>query len=62
MTYIISPVTFYDSDDLLWWTTIGKNKGEMDTYCKVAGKTITESRRKAYKILYFLNNNVKDLM
>ena len=55
--YIISPVTVYDSDDLLWYTKIGENKGEKALFCTVAGKTFSESRLRAEKLINLLKNN-----
>ena len=52
--YIISKLTTYDSDDLLYYTKIGQNNTEMTLFCIVAGKTATESRSKAEKLLELL--------
>lgn len=52
--YIISKLTTYDSDDLLYYTKIGQNNHEMTLFCIVAGKTATESRSKAEKLLELL--------
>jgi len=51
---IVSKLTTYDHDDLLWYTKIGESKGEMSLFCIVAGKTVTESRSKAEKLLEIL--------
>ena len=53
---IVSKLTTYDSDDLLWYTKIGESKGEMSLFCIVAGKTPTESRSKAEMLLELLGN------
>lgn len=62
MTYIASKLTTYDSDDLLYYTKIGENKGEKALYCIVAGKSITTSRERAENLVSLLNNleNVKE--
>ena len=51
---IVSKLTTYDSDDLLYYTKIGESKGEMSLFCIVAGKTPTESRSKAETLLELL--------
>lgn len=51
---IVSKLTTYDSDDLLYYTKIGESKGEMSLFCIVAGKTPTESRSKAEMLLELL--------
>jgi len=51
---IVSKLTTYDHDDMLWYTKIGENQGNMSLFCIVAGKTATESRLKAEKLLEIL--------
>jgi len=53
---IVSKLTTYDHDDLLYYTKIGESKGEMSLFCIVAGKTPTESRSKAEMLLALLGN------
>lgn len=59
-TYKISNVTTYDSDDLLYYTKIGKNNPEMTLFCIAAGKSVRESRTNAEKIVQLLLWNVKE--
>ena len=58
--YQISNLTTYDSDDLLYYTKIGKTNKEMSLFCIVAGKTYSESRQNAISLLKILNS-VKEL-
>jgi hypothetical protein len=53
-TLIVSNLTTYDHEDLLYYTKIGESKGEMNLFCIVAGKTIKESRSKAEMLLELL--------
>lgn len=54
--YIVGKLTSYDSDDLLWYTKIGKNNAEMTLFCIVAGKSIEESRKNAERLVSLLGN------
>lgn len=53
----ISPVTLYDSDEMLFFTKIGNNT---NLFYTVWGKTEAESRFQAEKLLELLDLNVKE--
>lgn len=56
MKYVVSKLTYYDSDDCLWYTKIGLNDKEMTLYCIVAGKTLKSSVSRAENLAKLLNS------
>ena len=48
--YIISKITTYHSDHLLWETKVGINNKNMDLYYSVWGKSVVESRERSEKL------------
>lgn len=58
MKYIIARFSFYDDEELLWFTKVGLVNEEMDLLYVVAGKTVKESRKRAIELVELLNNRV----
>lgn len=52
--YIISKVTMYHSEHLLFETKVGLNNKNMDLHYSVWGKSVTESRERAGKLIEML--------
>lgn len=53
--YIISPISTYDNDNLLWETKIGTDEKDMPLKYSTWGKTEAESRDLAKHLILILN-------
>lgn len=57
LTYIVSPVTFYDTDKELYYTEIAVDQRQMPLHYTVWGKTENESREKAIRLAEILTKD-----
>lgn len=53
--YIISQISTYDNDNLLWETKIGTDEKDMPLKLSAWGKTEEESRTSASELVKILN-------
>lgn len=53
--YIISPITTWDNDEMLWATKVGVDKKGLPLHYTVWGKTNEESKERAINLLQHLS-------